>query len=545
MQDRFRNNGSSSSGPGARYAGRPVRGVWRVLATLVLAGLAASALWAQPPETKTVPFVILHTNDIHGQLRPYPDPRSRDANPRLVGGFQELVAAIDDERSKVTHSVLVDAGDWYQGTPEGTLSEGRCMVELMNAAGYDFAVIGNHDFDCGPFALLDLLRLARFRVFGRNIAYEAHQDLGTGPSECPLCIVPEAIALGATVDIEGFRVSFDGLICEEAPRIISAGSRAIFSFEPEIETAQRIRRRSAGDAFVLVNHIGKDRNLLIAREVPGFDVIIGGHAHGNVLEHGVTVPSTGTLIAQAASSTQALGIVTMEIDTKAMRVAKKSARLRRIEAIPDLRVPRIAPIIERYEKQVEERMNVPVAEVPSPLLKEGSLERASDLGKWLVAAMLAKSGADVAVHNTGGIRANLPAGTARIREFFQISPFGNRLSVVTLKGSDLRALAEQSAAGSARGCVFGGFEIHWERGSDGKASVVKLVRNGAEIAADAEVRVVTTDFLASAVEQMPPFKNATARVDLDVTLLDATIEFARGQKTVMAPEGNPWVRSGH
>ena len=69
-----------------------------------------------------------------------PTRRARGENAPLAGGYQELVEAIDEERAKVAHSVLVDAGDWFQGTPEGTLSEGRCAVELMNAAGYDFAV---------------------------------------------------------------------------------------------------------------------------------------------------------------------------------------------------------------------------------------------------------------------------------------------------------------------------------------------------------------------------------------------------------------------
>ena len=96
----------------------------------------------------------------------------RGENAPLAGGYQELVEAIDEERAQVAHSVLVDAGDWFQGTPEGTQSEGRCAVELMNAAGYDFATLGNHDFDAGQAAVATMLDLARFRVFARNLRLE-------------------------------------------------------------------------------------------------------------------------------------------------------------------------------------------------------------------------------------------------------------------------------------------------------------------------------------------------------------------------------------
>src|SRR5262245_17389957 len=82
---------------------------------LALFLLLAAALQAQAPPPaaaprELVPFVILHTNDVHGQIRPLPDPRSRDGNPRMLGGYQELVAAIDEERAQAPQSLLVDAG---------------------------------------------------------------------------------------------------------------------------------------------------------------------------------------------------------------------------------------------------------------------------------------------------------------------------------------------------------------------------------------------------------------------------------------------------
>jgi 5'-nucleotidase / UDP-sugar diphosphatase len=521
-----------------------------LLALCVLSGAARSQAHAAESRDGTIPFVILHTNDIHGQIRALPDPRSRAASPPLAGGIQELVAAIDEERGRVTHSVLVDAGDWYQGTPEGTLSEGLCAVELMNAAGFDLATLGNHEFDCGQDALARLLDAARFQVIGRNLL------LRPGPvsaAETQRTASPLLATHIASIQrtpprvfvVGGFRVAFDGLLPEETPRVTTEQTTGGLVFASEVETARGIRQAasSAGiraDALVLVNHIGKDRNVVIAREVPGIDVIIGGHAHRDVLEQGVVVPSSGTLIAQAAPATTALGIVTLRIDPRGRRIVSKSARLRRITPDPTIAAGRMKPIIDRYEAAVEEVMGVRVADVPAMLTKEGDLENPSALGAWLTQVMLDASGADVAVHNMGGIRAAIPAGVARVRELFQVSPFGNRLVVVSMTADDLLALAERTAANPSRGCVFRGIEIAWRPGQDAKPVVLGISRGGRELAADEILRVVTTDFLAGGSDGMSPFKNATGRTDLGVSLLDATVDAARTARTIAAPAGNAW-----
>ena len=528
-----------------------------ILRTLLATWVAALSLIAQESQPAasrpgTIPFVILHTNDIHGQIRPLPDPSARGSEPALRGGFQELVEAIDEERAKVARSVLVDAGDWFQGTPEGTLSEGRCAVELMNAAGYDFAVLGNHDFDAGQQALVTMLELARFRVFARNLmllkprspfpdtrAFVV-QDIGWHVMQLESAPPP-------IVTVGGVRIAFDGLLPEDTATIVAPGLFEGLAVRGEIETARRIKQGldrpyPRAEALVLVNHVGKDHNVLIARNVPGIDVIIGGHNHRDVLEEGVPVPSTGTLIAQAAPSTTALGIVTLEIDPTARRIVSKKARLRKIQPKPELRVPRIAPIIERYERSVADVMDVEIARTDVPLVKEHDLERPSLLGNWMTQVMLERSGAEVAVHNATGVRGSIPAGPVRVRHLFQISPFGNKLVVVSLKAIDLRALCDKTAAGPSSGCFFGGLQIQWTQSGDQKPKVVALLRNGRVLKDDDVLQVVTTDYLASGANNYTPFKNSLGLRDLGVTLYDATVEAARAQKTLAPRSDNPWVR---
>jgi 5'-nucleotidase/UDP-sugar diphosphatase len=506
-----------------------------LLRAWLLAGLLAAVLAGQ-----TVPFVILHTNDLHGQIRPLPDPRVRGDEAPLVGGYQELVAAIDELRAETPHTVLVDAGDWFQGTPEGTLSRGRAMVELMNAAGYDLAVLGNHEFDCGPSALVDLLRLARFPVLGRNLRGAgdgAHADLA---SEILARLRP-----GLTLEVEGVRVRFDGLLTEESMAIVPQALLSGLVIEPEVEAARRLRAEEppgGADVWILVNHVGRDRNAILAREVPGFDVIIGGHDHRSSLEDGTLVPSTGTLIAQAASHGRALGIVRLELDTRARKVVSKRAFLRWIHPDPGLRVPRILPIIERHERAVAAEMDRPVAEVAARLARGGTPEEPSPLGAWICAALIAETGADVAIHNLGGIRAELPAGPATVREFFQVSPFGNRVSLVTLEAKAVAEIAAHSLAQWSRGAVFGGLELVWTREEGQRPRLLRLERNGRALAPGDRLRIATTDYLAAGNDHLSAFRTGTDRVDLDVTLLDLTIAAARKAGTVRPVTVPSWRR---
>jgi 2',3'-cyclic-nucleotide 2'-phosphodiesterase (5'-nucleotidase family) len=505
--------------------------------------LAVAPLAAQAPESRpTIRCVILHTNDVHGQIRPVPDPRSRNGTPRMVGGYQELVAAIDEERAAVPYSILVDAGDWWQGTPEGTLSKGRCTVELMNAAGYDLAVVGNHDFDAGPAALLDLLRLARFPVMGANVSADAEDPIAAATAAL-LRSSPELFRAESAV------IAIGGLVTEETPRITSRNALRGLRIAPNavggalarsLVRLPEDRRDGAGpvpgrpdaDVFVLVNHESRERNLELAKTVPGLDVVIGGHFHSDVLREGV-VASNGVLLAQAAANTRGLGVVTLEIDAETRRVVKKTARVREIEARPELSVPRLAPIIARYEAEVARTMDVEVCDVPEYYGRGADWEKPGLLPAWIAQVMIARTGAALAVHNHGGIRADLPPGRARVREFFQISPFGNRLVSVEMSVADVLELAARSAQNPGRGFVVGGATVVYRKSADGARTVVGLRQDGRDLPPETRLRVATTDFLALAKDGATAFGRATDYRDHDETLLDATLAEARRQKTLV------------
>ncbi|HKB15589.1 MAG TPA: metallophosphoesterase, partial [Planctomycetota bacterium] len=119
-----------------------------LLATLVAAAGLSARRGGEP-----IRFVLLHTNDLHGQLLPREVRSPSGEGTARVGGFATIGAYVAASREEARRSgadlLLVDAGDWYQGTPEGARTKGAAVVEWMNLLGYDAAALGNHEFDHG------------------------------------------------------------------------------------------------------------------------------------------------------------------------------------------------------------------------------------------------------------------------------------------------------------------------------------------------------------------------------------------------------------
>jgi 2',3'-cyclic-nucleotide 2'-phosphodiesterase (5'-nucleotidase family) len=123
--------------------------------------------------TEPVHFVILHTNDVHGQVLQRKATWLDKQNPPMVGGLERLAAEVSAERRQAEDEgaqvIVVDAGDWYQGTPEGVLDHGRAFLEALALVGYDALCIGNHDLDHGLANLKRILAASRLPAVVANV----------------------------------------------------------------------------------------------------------------------------------------------------------------------------------------------------------------------------------------------------------------------------------------------------------------------------------------------------------------------------------------
>ncbi|MEE3178233.1 MAG: metallophosphoesterase, partial [Verrucomicrobiota bacterium] len=127
-------------------------------------------------DSEWVHLVVLHTNDVHGQVLPRPATWLDDPDPPRAGGLVRLAAAIRRERREAQEAgaevLLLDGGDWTQGTPEGRLEHGRQAAAVMLRMGYDAMAIGNHEFDYGEAILSWQKNRVPFPVLGANLDYK-------------------------------------------------------------------------------------------------------------------------------------------------------------------------------------------------------------------------------------------------------------------------------------------------------------------------------------------------------------------------------------
>ena len=243
------------------------------------------------------PLVIMHTNDTHSQIDPY--SYKKDVN---VGGFLRREAAIREIRAENPNTLLLDAGDFSQGTPYFNFFKGYVEVRLMNAMGYDAATLGNHEFDNGSAALAARLKTADFPVVCANYQF-SNKKLAKVIK--PYVIIER---VGMRIGIFGLGVDLNGYTAPQIAREVTYLSPFICA-RNMVEELQKQRC----DFIVCLSHLGVDTNKVdndfeLARQVPGIDVIVGGHSHEELKDTMVA----GTQICQMKDRGKCFGILTVE-----------------------------------------------------------------------------------------------------------------------------------------------------------------------------------------------------------------------------------------
>nr|WP_256534159.1 metallophosphatase [Lewinella sp. JB7] len=233
------------------------------------------------PGTRGRRLTILHTNDWHSQIDPFPDDGGRNANR---GGVLRRAALIRQIRRAETNVLLFDSGDIFQGTPYFNFFLGEPEIKLMSQMGYDAATIGNHDFDGGIENLAMQLRHANFAMVSANY------DVSATP-------LRDRVEPYSIFDRGGIRVGVFGLGIELAglvPEKLYGNTDYADPIERGNETARRLREREKCDLVVCLSHLGyryrddKVSDVVLARASKDIDLILGGHTH-TFLDEPVTV----------------------------------------------------------------------------------------------------------------------------------------------------------------------------------------------------------------------------------------------------------------
>lgn len=219
-----------------------------------------------------VKIVILHTNDVHSHLEPFP---ANDPKYAGLGGVERRAALIRDVRAKEKNVILLDAGDIFQGTPYFNMFGGEVEMKLMSQMGYEATAIGNHDFDGGLDNLAKQLQFATFPMLVANY------DFTGTPMEGKT--IPYKI-----FEHEGIKTGVFGLGIEMAGLVDSRLYGKTVYLDPIVKAAEMVkelRDEKKCDVVVCLSHLGfkyendKVSDMVLAKKSRGIDVIIGGHTH--------------------------------------------------------------------------------------------------------------------------------------------------------------------------------------------------------------------------------------------------------------------------
>jgi 5'-nucleotidase/UDP-sugar diphosphatase len=397
-------------------------------------------------------LTILHTNDTHGHLLPFSYPSVVAAGSDLeglrirgnIGGVARratLVAGIREELKRRGIPVwLIDAGDFADGTPFSTEYHGEADIAAMNGAGYNFATLGNHEFNDRLGQLKKLIGLAGYPILCANVV-----ETSTG----------KLLTRAYTIESVGpLRVGVFGLTTREAATY--PASREGLTFLDETDTARRMvaTLRPKADIVVLISHAGEQTDLRLAAEVPGIDVIVGGHSHTRIPSGDFVWRSddlkedevNGTIIVQAHQWGGELGRLDLlfERDTKGLwHIDRYRARL--IPVSPDIADdPKVAAVVDKYWQPIAARYGEVLGQA------EGDFSaRGDDRAEYNLVADAVRETyvTEVEFENNGGVRAPIIAGPITRGDAIAVDPFENTVVTFSITGRDIRRILRQHAPG--------------------------------------------------------------------------------------------------
>ena len=475
--------------------------------------------------------VILHTNDVHG----------------AVEGYAYIAQLKADYEAKGAEVILVDAGDFSQGTTYVSSTKGADAVTMMNAAGYDVVTLGNHEFDYGYAQLKENMSKAKFKV----VCADVFNEDGTPIFDASYTYTTKS----------GVKVGFFGM---ETPETQTKANPALIKgltfADKDAFTkaaADQVAALKDADVVICLAHLGVDaesapyRSTDLYAAVKGIDFIIDGHSHTVMTkgEKGEPIQSTGTAFKN-------IGVIV--IDDASKKIESNSLYEIKEDTAKDATVAAAAKVIvDRVNNEYGVKFATSKVELNGAKAPNGNRDVETNNGDLITDAMRwkvlqNKDGLTVnedhvvAITNGGGIRAAIAKGDVTKKDINTVLPFGNTVAVVYVTGEQLLEALEASTFSTPT--AVGGFPqvsginftIHTGKAYDkndatypestyyGPKTINRVVINsvnGKEFKANEVYAVVTNNFCAAGGDTYYAFAAASAQFDTGIPLDEAVMEY--------------------
>ncbi len=476
-------------------------------------------------------LIILHTNDVHGGIGMSTAFWMNPEFPPVLGGAASITTLIKEVRKEAEKTgagvLIIDDGDFWQGTPVGERTKGQAVLDYFALAGYDYLVMGNHDFDKGIPFIKELVESSDIPFLCANIIdtetgeYPQWKNLkkydireygevkvgiiGAITDDMPTLQPPEnlkgiAFALSALAIKKSiselreqgcdliFVASHTGIsynLDEKYPALLDMENEAlkeglVYGTDEYIEAIYKKK------GYGLQDHD-------IVELVPGIDVLIGGHSHSGLFPP-YEDPRNHTLVIQAFSKGSALGRLDLFVN-------------REEKVITSYRSSNYTPMLEQTPQDPDAKNMIDgyIADAESDLLEVvGVLKkpaaRGNDetlLGNLISDALREEYKADFVLFNRGGMRADLAAGEVTGKDLYQAEPFGNTAVLVEIPGFELLQIIQIGFSGKRRDTQISGVKVTYNPDQHGvnKLCDVKFL-DGSSIDLDKTYILVTSNYLA-------------------------------------------------
>jgi len=456
-------------------------------------------------------LTLLHTNDFHSKVEPisqYNSPCSAEDNDagECFGGYARLVNVVEAARARAGENsnagvLLVDGGDQFQGSLFYTYYKGRVAAEIMNTLGYDAMTVGNHEFDDGPEVLRAFVDMVDFPVLMSNA------DIADEPA------LAGEIMKSIVIEKGGERYGLIGLTPENTGELASPGPNVSFS-DPVMAVQAEVDALTADgvERIIVLSHSGYGVDQRVAEGTTGVDVIVGGHS--NTLLSNTDEDAAGpyptmvgdTAIVQAYAYGKYLGELTVEFDDAGALVSATGDPI-----IIDGQVVEDEATIERIAELAE-----PLDEIRTRVVAqsagviEGDREvcriQECAMGNLIADAMLSRvrdQGIDIALMNSGGIRASIDEGEVTMGEVLTVLPFQNTLATFRISGKQVIAALENGVSEveevAGRFPQVAGLSFAWDASMPVGERIVEVLVEGADgfapIDPDATYGLVSNDYV--------------------------------------------------
>lgn len=443
-------------------------------------------------------LTILHTNDIHGHVNAWQGWDGELAG-KTLGGMDRLATAIKRARSEAgaNNVLLLDAGDTLGDSMLADETKGKAIIDAMNAMKYDAMVIGNHEPDFTAEKLKQRIADAKFPVIAANITEQASGKLFAQP------FVIKQVA--------GIKVGILGLAYPNTP-LTTAKKNVVgltYAKAPEVARDYIPKLRAQGAQLIIVlSHYGLSADKKLAQEVPGIDIIVGGHSHNRMAE---AAKVGDTLIVQAGAHASDLGRLDLQLDHG--KITSSTHKLITLDNASIASDKTVAAIVEKDMAPYKTQMQAPVARARATIARAQTIagqepakrDQESPADSLFADLIRARTGADIVILPGVGYGTALVPGAFDAAALRNLIPHESKVISMTLTGQQIKEILEQSLENTytddpnkkVGGLVqISGMVLQYHKEGSYPTRVAGVTVNGRPLVAGQNYKVTTNSLLA-------------------------------------------------